>query len=669
MDGSDRSPQVREAFDEACSTVFDTRARAPLSRRQLHRVWVGFAAHYRRLTALPRRSRRSMERKWKRALSAIALLMTLGQAPAWAAVIEVTPGTPPSIHADGRCSLIEAIVNANRDARRYLDCVAGSGADTIILPPKSTQKLGIEEALPDVTSPIRIEGRDSTIMRTTPSYLLPLLRVGSSGDLTLNKTVISGATDTEPPGSYGDGGVYNAGGTLRLIDSSIVDTGRDAPGLTNHGGNVTLLRSTVSGVSRNNPFGYGGIVNGYGGTLALINSTVAGNRAGFSGGGISNQPDSTATLTDSVVSGNRIYEGAGGGINNGGTLTLVRSTVTANSATFGGGISNGGVATLIRSTIANNSAGGYSKAYGGAISNGGTLKVQNSTVSGNSTNYGGGLFNRGTIVITSSTVTGNVGRVEGGGLFMAAGKVTLRRSLISGNTTQQFPNVLTPGPEINNDPYYNLGQIGGGGGVVVAGDFNLIGHDGDPGTVGFSPGPTDITPNDPVSAILLPLADNGGGTQTHALAIGSPALDASPDDASCPATDQRGNPRPRGPACDIGSFEGVAVLCDGKVTTMVGTVNDDRLTGTPGPDVISSLLGNDTIFGLEGNDVVCAGSGDDVVYGGAGNDLLFGEPGDDRLFGQGGSDTLNGGVGQDVCDGGPGTADTATTCDAIRNVP
>ena len=484
-------------------------------------------------------------------------------------------------------------------------------------------------------------------MRTTPSYSLPLLRVGASGNLTLNKTIISGATDTEPPGSYGFGGIDNDGGTLRLTDSSIVDTGGDAPGLYNRGGKVSLLRSTVSGSSRNNWFGYGGIVNGGGGTVALINSTVAGNGAGFSGGGISNQPDSTVTLTDSIVSGNRLYEGFGGGINNGGTLTLVRSTVTANSGTFGGGISNSetGVATLIRSTISNNGASGYSEAYGGAIANRGTLKLHNSTLSGNRAIYGGGLFNRGTIVVSNSTVTGNIGRAEGGGLFMSAGKVTLRRSLISGNTTQPSRYIPAPGPEINN-LNNNLGQ-GGGGGVVVAGDFNLIGHDGDPGTVGFSPGPTDITPNDPVSAILLPLADNGGGTQTHALAIGSPALDASPDDVTCPTTDQRGNPRPRGPACDIGAFEGVAVLCNGKVTTMVGTINDDQLTGTTGPDVISGLLGNDTVYGLEGNDVVCAGSGNDVLYGGPGADLVFGEPGDDRLLGQGGNDTLNGGVGKD----------------------
>src|SRR5262249_20347535 len=61
-----------------------------------------------------------------------------------------------------------------------------------------------------------------------------------------------------------------------------------------------------------------------------------------------------------------------------------------------------------------------------------------------------------------------------------------------------------------------------------------------------------------VDPVLGPLADNGGPTRTHALMAGSPAIDAG---AGCPATDQRGMPRPRdrtgdGTAlCDIGAFE------------------------------------------------------------------------------------------------------------------
>src|SRR5215207_1888446 len=123
--------RVCEAFDEACVAIFQT----PLKRSPAaHPFLLRFAAHYQHLSTLPRRARRSMERRWNRTLSAIALLMALGQAPALAATIQVSPATPPAIKADGKCSLIEAIVNANRDARTHLDCVAGSGADTIVMP-------------------------------------------------------------------------------------------------------------------------------------------------------------------------------------------------------------------------------------------------------------------------------------------------------------------------------------------------------------------------------------------------------------------------------------------------------------------------------------------------------------------------------------------------------
>jgi hypothetical protein len=654
---------VRVAFREAWRDIFKVPAQVPPSTWYLRKCLPGFDTHYRSLTALPRRTRRSMQRKWKHTLGAIALLMTLGQAPAWAATIEVTPGTPPSIKADGKCSLIEAIVNANRDRRTHLDCVAGAGADTIVLPARSTQALGAAQSLPQITSRIVIEGRGSTIRRntSTPSYL-NFLNITAAGDLTLNETTISGATASGVPGGYG--GINNAGGLLTLHGSSIQDT-RGQSGLINSG-RATLQDSTVSG----NGFGYprtyygGGITNNGGATLVLRNSTVSGNGAQRKGGGISNW--GSLSLIDSVVSKNSItYEGGGGGIMNDGTLVLTDTTVSDNSATYGGGILNRSNAIVRRSTITGNRATwGYS---GGGIANSGRLTLGNSTVSNNEAQYYGGGIASGvfrnpdsSLTLLSSTVTGNsvvvTGQAGGGGIFVYAGTLTLERSIVSGNRY--------------DSTYHTSREIGVATGVAVTvNDHNLFGHDGDAGVAGFVPASTDSVPNESLEGILLPLADNGGGTKTHALAIGSPALDASPDDATCPATDQRGNPRPRGPACDIGAFEGVAVLCNGKLTTMVGTVNDDHLTGTAGPDVISGLTGDDTILGLDGNDVVCAGSGNDVLYGGADSDLLFGEPGDDRLFGQGGNDTLNGGVDVDVCDGGSGAGDIAATCETIRSVP
>ena len=60
--------------------------------------------------------------------------------------------------------------------------------------------------------------------------------------------------------------------------------------------------------------------------------------------------------------------------------------------------------------------------------------------------------------------------------------------------------------------------------------------------------------------LLDPLANNGGSTMTHALLPGSPAIDAVPLASCTVSTDQRGESRPQGAACDIGAFELVQVL-------------------------------------------------------------------------------------------------------------
>ena len=65
---------------------------------------------------------------------------------------------------------------------------------------------------------------------------------------------------------------------------------------------------------------------------------------------------------------------------------------------------------------------------------------------------------------------------------------------------------------------------------------------------------TAETSRNVLDPLLGPLSDNGGPTPTLGLLTGSPAIDAG-DDSVCPATDQRGVPRPQGLACDIGAFE------------------------------------------------------------------------------------------------------------------
>src|SRR6185369_4618912 len=113
-----------------------------------------FASYYSQLRALPRGTRRSLQRKlarakelvslqpeWQRklagSLAGAALLLALAQS-AGAATITVTTNIPDINDGDGKCSLIEAIINANNDAATHPDCAAGSGRNTILLPNDST---------------------------------------------------------------------------------------------------------------------------------------------------------------------------------------------------------------------------------------------------------------------------------------------------------------------------------------------------------------------------------------------------------------------------------------------------------------------------------------------------------------------------------------------------
>jgi len=77
----------------------------------------------------------------------------------------------------------------------------------------------------------------------------------------------------------------------------------------------------------------------------------------------------------------------------------------------------------------------------------------------------------------------------------------------------------------------------------------------------------------PIDPLLGPLADNGGPTKTHALLVGSVALDAIPHPFNyAPSTDQRDvtRPLPTGGLFDIGAVE--MALAHGR-----GDVNGDGI--------------------------------------------------------------------------------------------
>jgi CSLREA domain-containing protein len=396
------------------------------------------------------------------------------------------------------------------------------------------------------------------IQRRSTDPEFRILRIGLGGIVTLtNLTLRNGKTDGQV------GGIINFG-TLALTTCTVANN--SGGGISNHG-RLTLTNSRVVNNSGN------GIFNSDDRTLTLTNVAIADNL----GIGIWNR-GGTLEFTNGAVTGNslrgivssygpatitrvRIVGTGGGGISNAaGRLTLTNSTVARNSAGEGGGIFNGraGKTTIENSTISNNSATGV----GGGVRNrsgdpfgrvGGSVSLTNSTVSGNSAGSGGGIDNTDSkggvvFVVVNSTIAFNSARDSGGGIRQAGGGVVqetfvaLRNTIVAKNSAPTGPDVLADSPA----------EFGG----FVGASFSLIG-DGtgsrQTNTAGNQVG--NVPPNSsPIDPKLGPLTDNGGPTRTHALLLGSPAIDAAstPD---CPTTDQRRVLRPQGAACDIGSYE------------------------------------------------------------------------------------------------------------------
>jgi CSLREA domain-containing protein len=447
-----------------------------------------------------------------------------------------------------QCTLREAI---NEPQSTEVSFAAGlTGPITLAKPGAGGGPLEIEKTL-TITGP----SSKIVIQRRSTDPEFRILRIGSGATVGLTNLILrNGKTDRV------GAGIVNFG-TLALTNCRVAGNSSTAHGggIDNQGA-LTLTHSTVANNSA--PFG-GGIHNHSSSTLTVRHSTITHN----SGGGVGNLWGAL-TLTNSTVSYNNgggiglsggqatlgrltILGNTGGGISNfNSTTTLANSTVAGNSAGDGGGISNGADRqfTITNSTIVNNSASGR----GGGIFNtvgdpfgrlSSHLTLTNSTVTGNSAATGGGIESsdrRGgaQVSVSNSTIARNSARNEGGGIrtvdgFDNSNSVFLTNSLVARNTAPTAPDVRGAGAR------YSLIGDGTGSGISNT-DGNQVGN---------------VSPNtSPIDPKIGPLANNGGPTRTHALQIGSPAIDAAstPD---CPATDQRGVLRPQGARCDIGSYE------------------------------------------------------------------------------------------------------------------
>ena len=390
---------------------------------------------------------------------------------------------------------------------------------------------------------------------------------GGTAQLTLINTIVSGnSAEGSAQGIDQGGGIFNKGHLAAVAMTTLIDsvvssnTAQEGGGIYNYLGSVDLTSSAIS--NNFSEFNGGGVYSKLG-AVTLTDSTIDGNEAAaYSGGGLLNYGDGsisvagTITLTNSVVTANTAGQ-YGGGIMNGlfSTMTLTNSTVSGNSAVSkGGGIYHAGslAMTVNYSTVSGNSA-----ADGGGFNSSGLntlLTLNNVTVSGNSATNGGAIYNEfsGTVNLNNATISAN-STTTGGAIRLISGVITAANSIVAAQTL----------------------------GADCTATITSTGYNLESGTSCSLTGTGDLQNTNP---LLLPLADNGGPTQTHALPGDSPALDVG-DPAGCMAdldgdgtrettltTDQRGETRtdmlgvgnaPPDQVCDIGAYEYIPLIVNG----------------------------------------------------------------------------------------------------------
>ena len=508
----------------------------------------------------------------KLATVAVVALAVVGSGAATAAAdttVNVNTTLDETTVGDGTCSLREALLFANGQPGGD-DCSPGqqAGTVTIALP---LGHYGLTHGVLIVSrasDQVTIQGAGAGPAGTTidAQHTDNALLVDGGVDARIAGVTVTGgqapSRSSGAPGSDGGQGGFGGGisnfGRLTLTDVSVSGnaggdgggggdgTGTATGGAGGSGGdgggiwNAGTLSLTWVSVSDNTAGG-----GGSGGSMHGVNGRAAppgGGGIGGLGGGIYNDTTGTLTLTDSTIAGNSAGAGGlggrafffvaggpggngggGAGIHNAGTLSVTGSTLTGNVAGAGGDA--GGADNP------HNDGPGGAGGDGGAIFNAGALTAANTTIAGNAAGgggqpnplpgTGGGLAQASSTgaTLTGDTIAQNTALREGSGIQAESGPLTMTSSAIGTNGMQPC------------------------GGTITDGGFNVS-----------LAGPE--CPGTHADPRLGPLQNNGGPTQTMALAPGSPAIGLVPASGlSCPPTDQRGVHRPQGPACDAGAYE------------------------------------------------------------------------------------------------------------------
>jgi hypothetical protein len=357
------------------------------------------------------------------------------------------------------------------------------GADTIAFAAGLGGTISLSGTGLTIREAVTIDGPGAgvlTVEQTTAGRRDFLIELTSSGEaVTIADLHLDGGSTPASGGTPEGGDVLNENARLTVSGALIT------------GGRATRFEGGFH-------YGEGGGIASVGPSFNLLSSTVSGDYSDF-GGGVS-VGGSEYRIADSTIAGNSVDDYAGG-LDATGNGTIEGTTISGND-----GIGQGGGANV-------------------EALDGQAVTIRNTTVAGNTSSLGvgGGLelqvYESGTLVVEGSTIAAN-SAARGGGIgtinVNEALPIALVDSIVAGNSAS-----------IEGPAFRGPGRA----------SFSLV-DDLNAATL------TETVPGSDLFGVapqLGPLADNGGPTETMALAPTSPAVNKGGVGL---ATDQRGDPRP-----------------------------------------------------------------------------------------------------------------------------
>ncbi len=354
--------------------------------------------------------------------------------------------------------------------------------------------------------------------------------------MTIDGTTVDGNTASGADANQGGGGVFNAGGTLTVMNATITNNIADGAagsggGILNDEGSLTVMDTELNG---NSSMRAGGAIEDNsvaGNMLTLTNVDMMGNStasAPGNGGGLHITGEGDSMITGGTASGNTASAEGGAYWNGTGEMTIDGTTIDGNTASGadadqgGGGIFNAGGTVIVNNAIINNNiADGAAGSGGGILNDEGSLTVMDTELNGNSSMRAGGaiednsvagniltlsgvdftgnstgaapgnggavhITGEGDSTITQGTASGNTAASEGGAFWNGTGEMIIDDVIIDGNIAEGadadnggggvFNNggtlFITNGTAITNNQA--TGASGSGGGLLsTAGDVTV----------------------------------------------------------------------------------------------------------------------------------------------------------------------------------------------------